>query len=220
MSSLVACASSPKNSAVKVQQAAKASMTYVAIGASDTFGTGTDNPESESWPSDLTRLLGNQARLVNLGIPGIDVHDALRVELPVALDAHPDLVTVWLAVNDLADQVPIASYAQDLDALIQRLQTSCPHAHIAVANVPDLTLLPRFQTYNIQQLHTQIANYNTSIASIANKYNIILVDLYQTWRELANHPEYISSDGFHPNKLGYLRVAQIFYQALHQNGIS
>lgn len=203
-----------------MQQTAKTGMTYVALGASDTFGTGTDNPELESWPSDLTRLLGDRAHLVNLGIPGINVHDALRVELPVALDAHPDLVTVWLAVNDLADQVPVASYAQDLDTLIQRLQTSFPHTRIAVANVPDLTLVPRFQTYNIQQLRALIAGYNTAIASVANNHHIILVDLYQTWRELANHPEYISSDGFHPNRSGYLRVAQIFYQVLRQNGIS
>lgn len=199
---------------------AKTGIAYVAIGASDTFGTGTDNPESESWPTDLTRLLGKQTHLVNLGVPGIDVHDALKVELPVALDAHPDLITVWLAVNDLADQVPLANYTQDLDTLIQRLQTAFPHAHIAVANVPNLTLLPRFQMYNIQQLRAQIADYNTAVASIVNKHNVILVDMYQTWRELAEHPEYISSDGFHPNKLGYLRVAQIFYQVLRQNGIS
>ena len=58
-------------------------------------------------------------RLVNLGIPGIDVHEALELEVPVALDAHPDLITVWLAVNDLVDKVPLASYRDDLDTLLQ-----------------------------------------------------------------------------------------------------
>jgi len=157
---------------------------------------------------------------VNLGIPGIVVRDALRVELPVAIDARPDLVTVWLAVNDLADQVSVASYAKDLDTLIQRLQTSSPRARIAVANIPDLTLLPRFRTYNMQQLRTQIASYNTAIAAIAERHRIILVDLYRTSHELGNHPEYISSDGFHPNQLGYLRLAQTFYQVLRENGIT
>ena len=84
-------------------------ITYVAIGASDTFGIGTSDPYSQNWATDLADQLGRNVHLINLGIPGILVHDALNVELPVALDSHPDLVTIWLAVNDLANNVPISS---------------------------------------------------------------------------------------------------------------
>src|SRR5579884_1530211 len=66
-------------------------LTYVAIGASDTFGFGTSAPYTQNWASDLANRLGSRYHLVNLGIPGIQVHQALRLELPVALDAHPDL---------------------------------------------------------------------------------------------------------------------------------
>src|SRR5437762_1111343 len=93
---------------LRVQQAPKARIIYVAIGASDTYGTGTSDPDEQNWPVDLTEKLGSGVRLVNLGIPGIEVHDALNVELPVAIDAHPDLVTIWLAVDDLVDNVPIS----------------------------------------------------------------------------------------------------------------
>ncbi len=142
-----------------------AKLTYVAIGASDTYGVGADDPETQNWPADLSTLLGRQVHLINLGVPNIDVHAALGVELPIALDAHPDLVTVWLAVNDLADNVPVASYAHDLDLLLARLRICAPHARIAVANVPDLTLLPRFKSSNVQTLRTQILAYNNVIAS-------------------------------------------------------
>ena len=74
---------------------------YVAIGASDTFGFGASDPYNQNWATDLAAKLGPSYHLINLGIPAIDVHDALTNELPVALDVHPTLVTIWLAVNDL-----------------------------------------------------------------------------------------------------------------------
>ncbi len=201
-------------SRLAVQQAPNARLTYVAIGASDTFGIGADDPQTENWPADLSAGLGTGVHLVNLGIPGITLHQALSVEVPVALDAHSNLVTVWLAVNDLANNVPLASYAHDLDLLLSRLQRDAPHARIAVANVPDLTLLPYFSSDDPQPLFTRVQQYNTTIASIVKSHHAILVDLYQKWRTLRDHPEYISLDGLHPSTLGYTQIANLFYQAL------
>ena len=201
-----------------VQQAPRARLTYVAIGASETFGFGADDPKTQSWPADLSAELGKGVRLVNLGVPSILLHQALSVELPVALDAHPDLVTIWLAVNDLDNHVLLSSYANDLDFLLRRIQAASPHTRIAVANVPDLTLLPYFNAVDPQMLYTQIQDYNTTIASVVQRRHVILVDLYGQWHELRNHPEYISNDGLHPSTLGYTRIAELFYRALsHKN---
>src|SRR2546421_8878417 len=42
-------------------------ITYVAIGASETFGIGTETPYSENWPTDHVALLGNgHIQLINL----------------------------------------------------------------------------------------------------------------------------------------------------------
>lgn len=202
------------HSTLVVQQPPQARLTYVALGASDTFGIGADDPQSENWPTDLSMKLGRGVRLVNLGIPDVSLHDALSVELPVALDAHPNMVTIWLAVNDLKDNVPLRNYAHDLDLLLSRIQTAYPHARIAVANVPNLTLLPYFAPYNPQTLSSLIQDYNTTIASTVQYHHALLVDLFKQWHELRQHPEYISSDGLHPSTLGYTRIAEIFYQSL------
>lgn len=209
---LAACISfaPDQNGVIGVQQPAAASLTYVALGASDTFGIGTDDPQSQNWASDLATMLGKRVHFINLGIPDIHLHSALGVELPVALDSHPGLVTVWLAVNDLADNVPLASYSHDLNLLLTRLQATHPHLRIAVANVPDLTLLPHFQSYDLEALRARILAYNDAIASAVSAHHVLLVDLYHN--DLA--PAYISGDGFHPNALGYTRVAEIFYQVL------
>ena len=84
-------------------------------------------------------------------------------------------------------------------------------------HIPDLTLVPRFQGSDPQTLHAQIAAYNSAIATIVKRHSVLLVDLYSRWSELADHPEYISDDGFHPNAIGYTRIAEIFYQVLQEH---
>ncbi len=194
-------------------------ITYVAIGASDTFGLGSDDPYQENWAADLADLLGpSHIHLINLGIPGITAHDALHLELPIALDAHPDLVTIWLGVNDIVANVPVNSYASDLNTLLERLRANSPHARIAIANIPDLTLLPFFEGHDPVALTQQIQAYNAAIASTALRYGAILVDLTQQNYNLRAHPEYISSsDGLHPTDIGYRQLAKVFYEALQQH---
>ena len=201
----------------QVNQASHSQITYVAIGASDTFGIGTSDPYTQNWPSDLAEKLGSGVHLINLGIPGVTLHDALSTELPVALDSHPELVTIWLAVNDLADKVPINSYSYDLNLILNRLQSNVPNARILIANVPDLTLLPYFATFNQQVLQKDIQEYNRAIANIVQQHHVILVDLSQQNYNLKEHPEYISNDGLHPTDLGYLQLAELFYKTLQQS---
>lgn len=200
------------------QQSAKL-ITYVAIGASDTFGVGTDNPYVENWATDLADLLGpSHVHLINLGIPGITAHDALSLELPIALEAHPDLVTIWLGVNDIVANIPANSFASDLNTLLAHLRVGSSHARIAIANIPDLTLLPFFAGHDPAALTQQIQAYNAAIASTAQRYGAILVDLTQQNYNLRAHPEYISSfDGLHPTDIGYQQLAKVFYQALQNH---
>ena len=219
-SSMVPQHAQVSTAAAKGQQTQR-QFVYVAMGASDTFGFGTADPYHQNWATDLAARLGSRYRLVNLGIPSIVVHEALTVELPVALDAHPDLVTIWLAVNDIIDRVPVDRYAQDLDTLVSRLQANAPHARIAVANVPDLALLPYFTHQDAivpQLLQAQVLAYNTAIADIVGRHHAILIDLSQHDYDLEHHPEYVSQDGLHPTATGYARLAALFYQALsHQD---
>jgi acyl-CoA thioesterase I len=208
---------STSNNLDSTHHASQGQLTYVAIGASDTFGIGTDDPYTQNWASDLTVELGPRVHLINLGIPGVLVHDALSLEVPIALDTHPNLITVWLAVNDIVAKVPVNNYSHDLDLLVGRLQAGVPHAIIAIANVPNLTFIPRFSKLDFQAqqvLHTQMLDYNAAIVAIVKRHHIILVDLSQQGFNLKNHPEYISGDGFHPNGIGYLQLAVLFYQAL------
>lgn len=215
---LAGCASSTVQQGGATGQAALGErLTYVAMGASDTFGTGSDDPYKDNWAADLAKKLGPRYRLINLGVPSITLQEALTIELPVALDAHPDLVTIWLAVNDISARVPVKAYMHDLDQLLSRLQTGMPRARIAVANVPDLTLLPVFagqKKVSQSALQAQIQAYNDAIATSVKAHHALLIDLAQYNKDLKQHPEYVGQDGLHPSVDGYARLADLFYQSL------
>jgi lysophospholipase L1-like esterase len=192
--------------ASKPSQPAPRPLTYVAIGASDTVGVGATTPDQESWPAQLQRRLPPDTRLVNLGISGSLLHQALDQQLPIAVDSDPDLVTVWLAVNDYVARVPLDRYAADLDVLLGELRAKT-RATVLVGNVPDLRALPSASRFDLRDLD----RWNAVIEEAARTHDMTVVDLRGTWREVAQHPEYISSDGFHPSTAGYRQLADLFY---------
>jgi acyl-CoA thioesterase I len=189
--------------------------TYVALGASDSYGIGTNDPQTDNWPTVLALQLGADTHLVNLGVPGTMLSQALTAQLPVAVDAHPDVVTVWLAVNDLLAGVPLATYTQELDSAVATLRDHTG-ARVFVGNVPDLALLPRLSGVSPTELGAEIARWNQAIAGVCRAHGAHLVDLFTDWSELAAHPEYVSADGFHPSTVGAQRLAAIFAAAIRQ----
>lgn len=191
--------------------AAPKPLTYVAIGASDTMGVGAGAPETESWPAVLWRRLPPGSKLVNLGISGSLLRQALGQQVPVAVDSSPDLITVWLSVNDYIARVALEEYGADLDSLLGELR-SRTDATILVGNVPDLSALPIASRLDLRA----VDRWNAVIAETTARHQATLVDLQGTWREVADHPEYISADGFHPSTSGYRRLADVFYDVAAQ----
>jgi acyl-CoA thioesterase-1 len=187
-------------------------LTYVAIGASDAVGVGASDPETQGWVPRLGMQLGPNVRVVNLGVSGSTLAQALDEQVGPAVDAQPDVVTVWLAVNDLNARVPLETYAANLDTLLGQLETT--HARVLVGNVPDLAALAAYRGIDPAPLRAEVDRWNTVIADTTARHGDTLVDLYAHWQEIAQHPEYLSADGFHPSTEGYQALADVFGQAL------
>ena len=188
-------------------------ITYVALGASDAVGVGSNQPGSQGYVPLLAARLPRGSHLVNLGISGIHLHEALVQEAPLALALSPGLVTIWLVANDFVGNVPYSSYIHDLNTLLSELHSET-HASLVMANLPDLTRLPAFANQTKPQkaqMLTQIERWNAGIATTAAHYGVALVDLFSHGSELTAHPEYISGDGFHPSPLGYVQLADLFW---------
>jgi len=198
------------------QQALSGPVTYVALGASDAVGVGSNQPGSQGYVPLVATHLPKGSHAINLGISGIHLHEALMQELPLALNLAPDLVTIWLVSNDFIAGVPYASYMHDLDTLLKQLRAGT-HARLVMANLPDFTRLPAFANLTATQKSTMVTNikrWNAQIAVLAGHYHVTMVDLFSQNSQLISHPEYISADGFHPSPLGYVQLANAFWQAI------
>jgi lysophospholipase L1-like esterase len=192
-------------------------LTYVAVGASDAFGVGTDDPDQQNWPTVLVEQLGGRVHLINLGVPGTTVAQAQQTQVAIALDAQPNLVTVWLAVNDLVAGVPLPTYQRQLQTLVTRL-TQGTHARIFVGNLPRLSLLPYFAGRDASVLDAQVRAWNAAIAAVCAATGATLVDLYTGSAVLGSNPDDISGDGLHPSTLGAQLLAGAFAAAIARAG--
>ena len=196
---------------VHAQAASQQPLTYVAIGASDAVGVGAANPETDGWVPRFGAELGPNVRVVNLGVSGSTLGQALQEQLGPAVDAQPDVVTVWMAVNDLNAGVPLEQYAAQLDTLLGGLEST--HARVLVGNVPDLSALAAYHGLDAAQVTAEVNRWNVVIADTTARHGDTLVDLYAHWQEIAEHPEYLSADGFHPSSDGYKALAEAFMSA-------
>lgn len=193
-------------------------VSYVAIGASDAIGVGASDPAHQGYVPRIIARLPSSAHALNLGISGITIHPALTQELPDALTAHPTFITVWMVGNDFRQCTPLPRYSADLDNMLGQLEQT--GAKVFVANTPDMSQLPYFKAgapgggtcvlgATTAQVRALALQWNAIINPIVAKHHAVLVNLFVS--DLASHPEYVSSDGFHPSSLGYARLADLFW---------
>lgn len=208
---------------------------YAAVGASETTGSGADEPLRQAWPRVLYRTaLPTSAVFVNLGIPGATVEEALDREVTPAVELQPTLVTVWLNVNDIMAGVTAAEFERDLGALVRTLRRGGA-TRVFVANTPPLDQLPAYlacQTGEIDcglgeglpspdAVNELVDAYNAATARVAADEGAFVVDLHAVGlaaRRSGTAASLVSADGFHPSAAGHAAVANAFAQALAGSG--
>ncbi len=197
-----------------------AAFRYVAIGASDTVGVGASDPGNGSWPARVAARLPAGASYVNLGVSGSIASQAARDQIPTAVSLRPQLVTVWLAVNDLNGNISAADYQVALRSVVEPLVQKTA-ARIFVGTVPDLRPVPAYAGQDLAGLLVRINAYNAAIDAIATTFKdrVLTVDLFTGSAALTSTIT-VSSDGFHPSDDGYKLIADRFVAAIARAGIA
>ena len=197
-----------------------AAFRYVAIGASDAVGVGASDPGSGSWPARVAARLPVGSSYMNLGVSGSIASQASREQLPTALSLKPQLVTIWLAVNDLNASVTAADYAAALRSVVEPL-VQRTDARIFVGTVPDLRSVPAYAAQDQAALLARINAYNAAITAIATAFRdrVATVDLFTGSAALTSTIT-VSADGFHPSDDGYKLIADRFIAAIAKAGIA
>lgn len=191
---------------------------YVAIGASDAVGIGAspltngyvfkirDSLEEESFNVDLRNLgiLGAELDRIKLAV------EILLSDIGSGLVGNPDLITIWVGANDIISGVNPEEFESNLESILEQLfaETS---AFIVIANIPDLTQLPRFIENPSDNVTLERVNtFNGIIENLAEEFGIPVVDLFSV--EITD--SFISQDGFHPSNEGHQRIADLFLEII------
>ena len=176
---------------------------YVALGDSTGSGVGARNG------GYVLRLFNRMverrpgSKLTNLCVSGATTDDLVRGQLERGVAMKPDLVTVGIGINDVGHGLTIDQFARNYEEILSTLRQKT-HAQIVVTNIPDISSAPRFPGPMRSGYQQQIIRFNERLEEIAKRHGVTIFDIYAiTKDELALHPEYFSSDGFHPSDKGY-----------------
>jgi acyl-CoA thioesterase I len=202
MIGLAACASSPDETF------------YTALGGSDAVGIGA-TPPTEGYVFRIQDELEEKVAevpFVNLGLPGADVaaiENALDTFLATGRD--PDLVTLWTGPNDVIRGDDPEDFESDLGDILAQLHDETD-AVIVMANVPELTELPRFEEEPDPDVtKDRIEAFNQAIERQAGEFDASVVDLHEEGME----DDLVSdADGFHANNEGHRQISERFLEVI------
>ena len=176
---------------------------YVALGDSTGSGVGARNG---GYVARLFKRMAErrpESKLTNLCVSGSTTEDVVRSQLERAVAANPDLVTLGIGINDIGHGFTLDRFSRNYEQILSTLKQKT-RAQIVVANIPDISTAPRIPAAMRKEYQQQIIQFSKRLEEIAARHGVTVFDIYTvTTEELASHPEYFSSDGFHPSDEGY-----------------
>jgi acyl-CoA thioesterase I len=187
---------------------------YLALGASDATGVGAV-PLTEGYVYLINRELDRRMPgvfLMNLGVPGARI-DLIKEQVRVAkqVGTKANLVTLWTGANDVVNGDDPKRFQEDLRALLGMVNDNISNK-IVVANLPDLTRLPRFRTSpNPNVTPERVAAFNRAIAEEAKRVDAPIVDLFAS---PVREDLVFDLDGFHPDNAGHREIASQFLRVI------
>jgi lysophospholipase L1-like esterase len=177
-------------------------VTYLALGDSTGLGLGAKN--GYGYVEQLMTRIQKEhpgSRLLKVCRLG-ETTIGLRQRVTEGFTVKPTVVTLSIGVNDLLQRVTDEQFAANYEGIVNSLkQLAVP---IVVTNLPDVSFAPKLPNSMREEIHFKVLLFNRRIEMIARQNALLFVDLYQASRKvIATHPEFFSSDGFHPSDAGY-----------------
>jgi acyl-CoA thioesterase-1 len=193
------------------------SIYYVAFG--DSTGAGVGSKTHEGYVARTFERIERErpgSILTNLCVSGATTYDLVSTQLQRGIDSQPTLTTVGIGINDISRGITEEQFARNFEQIIARLKNETG-ANIVVTNTPDISYAPAMPTIYREEVEQRIAAFNARIDRLAKRYDLALVDSFSPTRELLpSHPEFFSSDGFHPSDEGYEYWAKIMWPTVKQ----
>jgi acyl-CoA thioesterase-1 len=179
-------------------------LNYLALGDSYTIGTAL-TPE-KAFPPRLARHLeaatARQVGVVNLGVNGYTTEDLIREELPHLHDAHWDVVTVLIGVNDHVQGRSEEAYRISLRRIHADLGgLGLAPGRVIAVGIPDFSYTPAGAGFGrAADIEAGIQRFNAVGADEAARAGFPFVDIFAVSRSRIGSPGWVAGDGLHPGE--------------------
>ena len=187
------------------------------------IGEGLFDAYGYSYVANVASLLGcmypeEHLRIINMGIDGNQVRDLEARWQTDVIDLKPDWVSILIGINDVWRQfdspeiiethVLPEEYRKTYEALIIR---TLPHVKRMIVMSPYY-----IETNRMDSMRARMDEYGMIVQKLAEKYDLIFVDLQAGWDLLLKHmhSSNIAWDRVHPNQLGSMYIAKQFLKAV------
>lgn len=203
-------------------------ITIYSLGDSLTAGDGDESGQN-GYPNRLLARINEThagSHINNIGVSGIDSSTLVHDQLPQALAAHPNVVTVLVGSNDMwndgwndtdTSAETIQTYRDNMDAILSQLQRA--GIKVFVGLVDDQSRRPVAQGSGMGLNDAQRARmsriataFNQIIQEKAAQYGATTADFFHT--TIFTNPATLSDDGNHPNAAGYDAMTTVWFNAM------
>ncbi|WP_176491565.1 SGNH/GDSL hydrolase family protein [Curtobacterium sp. 'Ferrero'] len=179
-------------------------LTYLAIGDSAAQGVGATAPH-RGYVGLLARRIRHRSRMtvrvVNLSVSGATTWAAKKEQLPKLRGYSPDVCTVSIGANDIADFDP-DGFERNLRAIYGAVPS-----HAIVAELPCMFVPDR---------ERKVAVANEIVHRVADEFGLTVAPLHVITKRVGLRRTFLNSYGdlFHPNDRGYEIWASAFEPAV------
>jgi lysophospholipase L1-like esterase len=190
---------------------------YVAIGDSSTEGL--DDPDGRGgyrgWANRLAAHVAaaqpGPLLYANLGVRGRKTRDVRKQQLAPALAMHPDLVTIFSGVNDIARRYcNVAGVAREMEEVFDRFTTT--GATVLTITMPDLSDVAPVA----RLMRKRLLELNDRVREACARTGTRCVDLARV--PVTADLRLWSEDRLHANSEGHRRIAAALAHALGLEG--
>jgi len=194
------------------------------VGDSITYGSGINNPTSNSYPSQLSRLVGPLFDVRNFGVPGSSVVSGLiqqrsgwdrgystQMAYQRSVVFGPDIVICNLGINDVTNEAfSVDEFVADYVALIEsyRALPSEPTVIIWGKHTP---LFPGQAFYE----HPRLELIQEALDRVVEETGVETLDMYAPFEDSAER----FPDKIHPDQQGAGIIADVTYEKLEAMGV-
>lgn len=184
------------------------------VGDSITEGTGLSNPSKDSYPAQLSSMLGTGWEVGNFGKKSATVLKSgttpywnTSTFIP-SHDFHPDIVIIMLGTNDAKpiNWVHKTHFVENYSELIQSYKNLSSHPKVYICYPPPV--YGEVAGITDARIKNEII---PKIRQIASRNDVEVIDIYTSLRNKRT----LFPDKVHPNKEGARLLAQKVYQTIY-----